>query len=162
VSQEFPSFATLGDTRPDSRGQLDSHDHPDLHGHPVRLLVVDDHAGYRAAVSDWFSIHEDVDTVVQADSVRSALVALDRSTDENSQVDLVVMDVHMPVTNGIDGALEMLRRYTSVRVALCSTSEPNQLPELSTLPVETGRVTFFEKGDLEPDKLMSWFRESFR
>lgn len=160
MSRETSSFPcvedALAEVHPD-----DVHS-DDLHSHPVRLLIVDDHAGYRAAVSDWFSIHEAVAEVEQADSARSALVALDRCTRENTEVDLVVMDVHMPGTNGIDGAIEILRRFASVRVALCSTSEANQLPELSTLPFETGRVTFFEKGDLEPDKLMSWFSESFR
>jgi chemotaxis response regulator CheB len=120
-----------------------------------RLLVVDDHVAYRSAVSDVFSIHEAVAVVEQVDSVRTALLAMERS-----EPDLVVMDVHMPVTNGIDGALEVLRLYPDVRIALCSTSDANELPELLSIPFESGRVTFVAKGDLEPDSLMSWFIES--
>jgi two-component system, NarL family, vancomycin resistance associated response regulator VraR len=120
-----------------------------------RLLVVDDHAAYRSAVSDVFSIHDAVANVEQVDSVRGALLAMERS-----EPDLVVMDVHMPVTNGIDGALEVLRLYPDVRIALCSTSDANELPELLSIPFESGRVMFVTKGDLEPDSLMSWFIES--
>jgi CheY-like chemotaxis protein len=120
-----------------------------------RLLVVDDHVAYRSAVSDCFAIHEAVADVEQADSVREALAAMERSLP-----DLVVMDVHMPVTNGIDGAIEVVRRYPHVRVALCSTSGANELPELGRVPFESGRVIFVEKGDLEPDSLISWFIET--
>jgi two-component system, NarL family, vancomycin resistance associated response regulator VraR len=116
-----------------------------------RLLVVDDHATYRSVVSDLFSLLDSVASVEQADSVRSALLEMERS-----EPDLVVMDVHMPVTNGIDGALEVLRRYPEARVALCSTSQANELPELLSLPFESGRVTFVTKGDLEPDMIMTW------
>jgi two-component system, NarL family, vancomycin resistance associated response regulator VraR len=116
-----------------------------------RLLVVDDHAAYRSVVSDLFSLLDSVANVEQADSVKTALLAMERS-----EPDLIVMDVHMPVTNGIDGALEVLRRYPNVRVALCSTSEANELPELLSLPFESGRVTFVSKGDLEPDSIMTW------
>jgi chemotaxis response regulator CheB len=116
------------------------------------MLVVDDHAGYRSAVAQWFSIHESVAVVEQADSVDAAFTMLARSNFE-----LVVMDVHMPGTNGIDGALALLSRFPSVRVALCSTSEPNELPELDRIPFESGTITFFSKGDLEPDALMTWF-----
>jgi CheY-like chemotaxis protein len=116
-----------------------------------RLLVVDDHAAYRSAVSDCFSLLDSVANVEQADSVRTALLAMERS-----EPDLVVMDVHMPVTNGIDGALEVLRRYPDAHIALCSTSEANELPELLSLPFESGRVTFVTKGDLEPDSIMTW------
>jgi CheY-like chemotaxis protein len=120
-----------------------------------RLLVVDDHTAYRSAVTEVLSIHEAVGSVEQVDSVRNALVAMNRV-----EPDLVVMDVHMPEINGIDGAREILRRYPNVRVALCSTSEVHELPELLSIPFESGRVTFMSKGDLETDSLMAWFIES--
>jgi chemotaxis response regulator CheB len=116
-----------------------------------RLLVVDDHAAYRSVVSDCFLLLDSVASVEQADSVKAALTAMERCTP-----DLVVMDVHMPVTNGIDGALEVLGRYLGARVVLCSTSEANELPELFSLPFESGRVMFVTKSDLEPDSIMTW------
>jgi chemotaxis response regulator CheB len=125
-----------------------------------RLLVVDDHAAYRSTVSECFLIHDRVGSVDQADSVRAALRVLERSELEHSQPDLVVMDVRMPITNGIDGALEVLSRYPSVRVVLCSTSGANELPELSSIPFESGRVMFVEKSHLEPDSIMAWLIDS--
>jgi CheY-like chemotaxis protein len=135
------------DTRTSDVETCDRHDRGSF-----RLLVVDDHAAYRSVVSDCFALHDSVANVEQADSVQAALQAM-----EDAEPDLVVMDVHMPVTNGIDGAIEVLRRYPAVRVALCSTSEANELPELLSVPFESGRVTFVPKGDLEPDSLMNWF-----
>ncbi len=120
-----------------------------------RVLVVDDHASYRSAVSDCFLIHELVSNVDQADSVRAALEVMERSAP-----DLVVMDVRMPTTNGIDGAHRVLGCYPAVRVALCSTSAANELPELTSLPFESGRIMFVEKCDLDPDLIMTWFIES--
>jgi CheY-like chemotaxis protein len=141
------------------RGDVETSPRND-HGDPddrssLRLLVVDDHVAYRSAVSDCLAIHEAVADVEQADSVREALAAMERSLP-----DLVVMDVHMPITNGIDGAIEVVRRYPNVRVALCSTSGAHELPELGRVPFESGRVIFVEKGDLEPDSLISWFIET--
>ncbi len=127
---------------------------------PFRLLVVDDHAAYRSAVSECFLIHDRVASVDQADSVRDGLDAMERSAAEHAQPDLVVIDVRMPTTNGIDGALEILGRYPSVRVVLCSTSGANELPELSSIPFESGRVIFVEKSDLDPDVIMKWLIDS--
>jgi DNA-binding NarL/FixJ family response regulator len=119
----------------------------------VRMLIVDDHAAYRSAVAQWFSIHESVSAITEADSVDAALVALRRAS-----FDLVVMDVHMPGTNGIDGALALRSEFPALRIALCSTSDASELPELARITSAAGHITFFPKGDLEPDALISWFR----
>lgn len=145
-----PQRETIGVPSEDTRsGEVETRDSSDHRS--FRLLVVDDHAAYRSVVSDCFSLLDSVASVEQADSVKSALLVMERS-----DPDLVVMDVHMPVINGIDGAHEVLRRNPDVRVALCSTSEANELPELFSLPFESGRVTFVTKGELEPDLIMTW------
>ncbi len=111
--------------------------------------MVDDHAQYRHAIIALLSLFDELDVVAEADSVADACSVL-----SEHEIDVVLLDVHMPGTDGITGAIEMLDRFPSVHIMLCSTADRRDLRSFQT----SDRLTFVSKADLDPDRLIQWCR----
>ena len=76
-------------------------------------LVVEDHLGVRRALCDRIRASFDECQLREAGSVDEALRIV-----EAEKVDIVLMDIHLPGMNGVDGTREVLERspHTSVVV----------------------------------------------
>lgn len=76
-------------------------------------LVVDDHIGVRRALCDRIKASFDQCRLREAGSVDEALKIV-----ETERVDIVLMDIHLPGMNGVDGTRAVLERspHTSVVV----------------------------------------------
>src|ERR1044071_9035257 len=72
--------------------------------HPIRVLIVDDHAILRAGVREMLADEEDLQVVGEAGSAEEALQLLNSGT----EVDIVVLDITLPGQSGID-LLKQLR-----------------------------------------------------
>jgi DNA-binding NarL/FixJ family response regulator len=83
----------------------------------IRLLVVDDHASFRSAVTEMVAADERFDLVGAVDSGEAA-IELACST----SCDLVMMDVRMPGMDGLTAAAAFRRLQPDVVVVLVSTS----------------------------------------
>ena len=84
----------------------------------IRLLVVDDHASFRTAVTEMVAADERFDLVGAVDSGEAA-VELAGST----SCDLVMVDVRMPGMDGLAAAVALRRLQPGVVVVLVSTSD---------------------------------------
>src|SRR5258708_12274126 len=100
----------------------------------LRILVVDDEAEFRAGV---VSTLRDIYGVLAsgADSVADAKRQLG-----HGRFDLILMDVNMPVVNGIDACRQMLASGTLTRFVLMSAYDHRG-------PVEAMGLPFFDKPD---------------
>jgi two-component system invasion response regulator UvrY len=74
-------------------------------GHPIRVLIVDDHAILRAGVREMLADEEDLQVVGEAGSAEEALQLINNGT----EVDVVILDVTLPGQSGIE-LLKTLRR----------------------------------------------------
>jgi len=72
--------------------------------HPIRVLIVDDHAILRAGVREMLTDESDLQVVGEAGSAEEALQVLNGGT----EVDIVVLDITLPGHSGID-LLKQLR-----------------------------------------------------
>jgi CheY-like chemotaxis protein len=115
----------------------------------IRVLVTDDHAEYRHAIGSLLSLYDEIEVVCEAASVDETLIVL-----SDQIIDLVLMDVNMPGTNGVEGAAKLLAVHPDAHIMLCSTSERDHLPHF----VETEHLQFTSKADLDPDELLQWCR----
>src|SRR6476659_3151300 len=79
------------------------------------ILLCDDHRMVRQALADALSRQPEITEVFQAGSVDEVLVRY-----ASLQPDCVVMDVHLPGTDGVTGAMELLRANPEARVLLLS------------------------------------------
>jgi len=73
--------------------------------HPIRVLIVDDHAILRAGVREMLADEEDLQVVGEAGSAEEALQLINAGT----EVDVVILDVTLPGQSGIE-LLKTLRR----------------------------------------------------
>ena len=83
---------------------------------PVRVIVVDDSAVVRGLISRQLEADAGIEVVCTAANGEIALRELERRA-----IDVVVLDVEMPVMDGLSALGHMLERWPAVRVVMAST-----------------------------------------
>ena len=116
-------------------------------GDVIKVLVVDDHAPFRAAVGVLCMADGGLAVVAEAASVAEALEAL------SADPDLVVLDVNLGGVDGTEGARRIRALRPGLPVVLCSTAALSELPPI---PDDPG-VTFVPKQNLDAHVLHAWF-----
>ena len=82
----------------------------------IRILIVDDHPIVRSGLASVLSSQPDFDVVGEASDGQQAVVAASRLAP-----DLVLMDLRMPVRNGVDASAAILAERPSTRVVVLTT-----------------------------------------
>jgi len=115
----------------------------------IRILLADDHAMVRRGMRDFLALHDDLEVVGEAQDGAEALAAV-----ETLRPDVVVMDLLMPVMDGIAATAEIKARYPGVEVvALTSFIDEDRV----TAAIEAGASGFLLK-DAEADDLAAAIR----
>jgi DNA-binding NarL/FixJ family response regulator len=108
-------------------------------GTPIRVLLVDDHAGLRKSLAALLRAEPDIAVVGEAANGQLAIeqtLAL--------QPDVVLMDINMPVLNGIEATRRIHAQAPSMMILGLSM---HQEPVLVQRIVEAGTVGFVGKAD---------------
>ena len=105
----------------------------------LRVLVVDDHAVVRRGFATLLAREPDLEVVGEAENGRQA-IELTRQLNP----DVILMDVSMPVMNGIDATRAILAEFPALRVIGLSMFEDPAQPEAM---LKTGAVGFLSKSD---------------
>ncbi len=96
----------------------------------IHVIVADDQALIRGALSVLIDLEDDMRVVAQAADGREAIAAVEAYTAENSRGDqaskaastlVVIMDVEMPVMDGISAAAALKERGANARVLMVTT-----------------------------------------
>lgn len=96
----------------------------------IHVIVADDQALIRGALSALIDLEDDMRVVAQAADGREAIAAVEAYTAENSRGDqaskaastlVVIMDVEMPVMDGISAAAALKERGANARVLMVTT-----------------------------------------
>src|SRR4051794_41915190 len=104
----------------------------------IRVLIVDDHAVVRRGLRGFFELLDDIVIVGEAEDGAQAVALV-----EAHEPDVVLMDLLMPVMDGIAATAEIKRRFPEVEVvALTSFIEEERV----TAALEAGAA-----GDLLQD-----------
>jgi DNA-binding NarL/FixJ family response regulator len=115
----------------------------------TRVVVADDQALVRSGFAMMLRAHDDVDVVGEAKDGREA-VALARST----RPDVVLMDIQMPVLDGIATTQEILRAPDPPRVVVLTTFD---VDEYVVEALRSGATGYLLK-DVEPEDLVAAVR----
>jgi len=116
---------------------------------PVRIVLVDDQALFRAGIRMVIDSQPDLEVVGEASDGREGVEVV-RST----RPDLVLMDVRMPVMDGLAATAEILRAPDAPRVVVLTTFD---LDEAAARAIQGGASGFLLK-DSEPEFLLSAVR----
>jgi DNA-binding NarL/FixJ family response regulator len=115
----------------------------------IRVLLVDDHALVRAGLAGLIETTEDIEVIAEAADGAQAL-----GLDEEHRPDVVVMDLSMPVLDGIAATRALLDRRPDARVvALTSFSDQSRVADM----LGAGAIGYLLK-DCEPTELLTAIR----
>lgn len=89
----------------------------------IRVMIVDDHEAVRAILRALLSAEPDFDVIAEA---RNGREAVELAT--ASQPDLVIMDLNMPLLDGVSATRQLLRTSPGTKVVVFSANrEPSSL-----------------------------------
>ena len=119
----------------------------------IRLLLVDDQALFREGLRTLLSLHEDLQVVGEAGNGLEALAAADEL-----RPDVVLMDLRMPVLDGVAATRRLLAAHPASRVIVVTTFDDD---ELVFDGLRAGAVGYLLK-DVSSDKLVEAIRAAAR
>lgn len=85
----------------------------DLNENPVKVIICDDHALFRSGVRVAMSHKKDVDIIAEAENGKQLLNML-----QFQHPDVILLDITMPIMNGIDTLPELKRLYPNLKVIM--------------------------------------------
>ena len=83
------------------------------------VIVADDHPLFRTAIKEALKASQGETTFLEASSFET----LQELVEENRDVDLVLLDLHMPGVSGFSGLVYLCKLYPSVPVVIISANE---------------------------------------
>jgi len=106
---------------------------------PIRVLVCDDVASFRALMRYTLQEDPEIEVVGEAADGMAAIAAAERL-----QPDVVLLDLTMPILDGIDAIPSLLQRAPGTRVVALSGWGADRMGEAAR---EQGAVAYLEKSD---------------
>ena len=119
----------------------------------IRVLLADDHTVVRQGLRALLAAEEDIEIVGEAENGRQALQLVKKMLP-----DVVVMDIAMPVLNGVEATRQITRYVPSVKVLVLSTYSNDEYVEQLT---EAGAAGYLVKQTAAND-LLKAIREAFK
>jgi len=106
--------------------------------HTIRLVVVDDNKAFRDALRSFLDKQPDLKIVAEAEN---GLVGVEKVKDH--QPDVVLMDISMPLLNGIDATRMITSKFPDIKVIVLSVHGPDTgFPRKA---YEAGAFSYFSK-----------------
>jgi len=102
------------------------------------VIVADDHPLFRTAIKEALEAEQGATRFLEANSFES----LQDLVDHHKEVDLVLLDLHMPGVSGFAGLVYLCKRYPSVPVVIISANED---PVVIQRALEHGAAGFIPK-----------------
>jgi len=115
----------------------------------IRVVLVDDQALFRAGVRMLVSSQPDMDVVGEAGDGQEALEVVART-----HPDVVLMDIRMPVMDGLTATAQLLARPDAPRIVMLTTFD---LDEAAARAIQQGASGFLLK-DADPEFLLAAIR----
>ncbi len=103
----------------------------------IKVIIADDHAIFRAGVKAALAYKKDVTLIAEADNGRQLLNLL-----RHTEPDVILLDIQMPVMDGITTLPEIRKIYPDVKVIILSMHDDHSM--ISKL-METGANSYLTK-----------------
>ena len=116
---------------------------------PIRVLVCDDVEAFRALLRDTLQEDPGIEVVGEAADGMAAIGAAERL-----QPDVVLLDLTMPVLDGIDAIPGVLERAPAARVVALSGWGADRMADAA---IEQGAIAYLEKSD-DPEAIRAAVR----
>ncbi len=121
--------------------------------HKIRVLLADDHTVVRQGLRALLAAEQDIEIVGEADNGRQAVQLVRETTP-----DVVVMDIAMPVLNGLEATRQVTRATPGTKVLVLSSYSDDEYVQQVT---EAGAAGYLVKQTAGTD-LLKAIREAYR
>ncbi|MCA1056547.1 response regulator transcription factor [Rossellomorea aquimaris] len=116
----------------------------------IRILIADDHHVVRRGLVFFLKTQKDIEIVGEAQNGAEAVKMAD-----SLKPDVILMDLMMPVMDGIEATKEIKQSHPSIQVLmLTSFSDQNHV-----IPAIEAGAAGYQLKDIEPDELVSSIRK---
>jgi DNA-binding NarL/FixJ family response regulator len=88
----------------------------------VKVALVDDNSFLRHTILEKLQFFDDIQCKLIAENGRDLLAKMEKST----VIDLILMDIEMPVMNGIDATAEIKRLYPHIKVIILTVFDTDE------------------------------------
>lgn len=124
----------------------------------IRVLLVDDQAILRQGLHALLALETDLEIVGEASHGREALTFVQAKLTTPEAVDVVLMDIRMPVMDGVAASRELHQRFPAVKVLVLTTFDDDELVQQA---VQAGAVGYLLK-DTPSEELAQAIRSVHR
>ncbi|MBN8233870.1 response regulator transcription factor [Halobacillus kuroshimensis] len=119
----------------------------------MRVMLVDDHLIVLRGLKFFLNTQQDIEVVGEAENGRTALEKM-----EECSPDVILMDLMMPVMDGVEASKEILQRYPEAKiVVLTSYSDQDHV-----IPALQAGASGYQLKDVDPDELVRTIRAAHR
>ena len=115
----------------------------------IRIMIVDDHPMVRLGLSTFLKVYDDLELVGEADDGAAALQLC-----KEVLPDVVLMDMVMPIMNGVTATRAIRQQFPSAQVIALTSFKQEGLVEKA---LQAGAIGYLLK-DVSADKLVSAIR----
>jgi len=119
--------------------------------HPIRVMLVDDHAVVRSGLSAFLMAYDDLELVAEASGGERALELC-----QQEQPEVVLMDLMMPEMDGATATVKIKEKYPQIQVIALTSFKEKDLVE-SVL--QAGAIGYLLK-DVTADELANAIRSA--
>ncbi len=88
----------------------------------INVIIADDHVLYRAGVKTALSSKKDIKIIAEADNGALLMALL-----KNIQADVILLDIQMPVMDGIATLAEVKKLYPSIKVIMLTMMDDHSM-----------------------------------
>lgn len=103
----------------------------------IRLLLADDQPLFRQGLASLLSLEDDIEVVGEANNGKEAIALA-----EQLQPDIILMDVRMPICDGVEATRAIHQRYPWIRILVLTTFDEDEYVWQS---LEAGALSYLLK-----------------
>jgi two-component system, chemotaxis family, protein-glutamate methylesterase/glutaminase len=108
---------------------------------PIRVMIVDDSAVIRGLIGQWLDAEPDIQVVFTAANGKAAVAHV-----AETGAEVVILDIEMPIMNGMDALPLLLKAAPSAKILMSSTLTKRNA-EISITALSRGAADYIPKPD---------------